>query len=110
MPSANSGRSSGLIAQARRCGPSSLSFASSWIPVLSSAECNWGINAAEALAGLVASHAEHKEKRRGRGHQELPPKSRQRDLANQPLHVAHCFLQADHDCTGYDAVADIERV
>ena len=111
MLSANSDLRSGLIAQARRCGPNSPNFANSSIRGLSSAEFNWGINAGEALAGLVASHAEHKKERENRGHQEAATElSGQRNLANQPLHVAYGLLQADHDCAGDDAVADVERV
>ena len=65
MLSANSDRSSGLIARRRRCGPKSLNFANSLIPEPSSVEFKWVINAGEALAaGLVGSHAGCKRWRR----------------------------------------------
>jgi hypothetical protein len=108
MLSANSDRSSGLIARARRCGPRPPSFASSSTLGLSNAEFNWGINAG---AGLAVSRAECRNGRGARDDQEAAAELfGQCNLANQPLHVADGLLQANHNCAGDDAVADVELV
>ena len=67
-------------------------------------EFNWAINADGGFGGF-ASRAELSAYRHSVRWSRL-----RTNQPIKPLHVAHGLLQADHDCAGDDAVADVELV